>query len=153
MRDERFKAVHRGGSLNLHRHRLIIIWAADCVEHVLSLWSKEHPYDERPQKAIEMARAWSRDEATVGQAREAAFAAHAAARDAGKGAAQAVARAAGQAVATAHMADHALQAAEYAIKAVQLASNTEQTIAAERERTWQQEQLTEEIRSLILPNA
>jgi hypothetical protein len=153
MRDERFKTVHRGGPLDLHRYRLLATWAADCVEHVLPLWSKQYPQDDRPRKAIETARAWSRGEVTVGQAREAAVAAHAAARDAAKGAAQAVARAAGHAVGTAHMADHARGAAQYAIKAVQAANKTEDRKTADRERVWQQERLPEEIRSLMLPNA
>lgn len=130
---------------------MLAIWAADCVEHVLPLWIEQHQEDNRPVEAIKILRAWSRNEATVGEAREAAFAAHAAARDAAKGPSQAVARAAGQAVATAHMADHALQAAEYARKAVQLRDDAD-GMAVERERVWQHERLPEQIRSLVLPN-
>ena len=36
MRDKRFKAEHRGGPLSLTKHRLLALWAADCVEHALS---------------------------------------------------------------------------------------------------------------------
>ena len=150
-RDPRFVAEHRGGLLDLQRHGLLASWAADCVEHVLSLFTGKYPKDDRPRRAIETARAWARGEATVGEAREAAFAAHAAARAASDAAAREVARAAGHAVATAHMADHELGAAAYAIKAVRLASTESEAIAAgERECRWQREQLPEDIRELVL---
>ena len=151
MRDDRFKAVHRGGPLDLHRHRLLATWAADCAERVLPRFGQQYSQDDRPWRAIETARAWVRGEVTVGGARAAALEAHAAARDAADAAARAAARAAGQAVATAHMADHALRAAEYAIQAVQAAGNGRgDVLAADRERTWQQERLPEEIRALVL---
>lgn len=149
MRDNRFKAVHRGGQLDLHRHRLLVTWAADCAEHVLPLFVKQYPYDDRPWRAIEAARAWSRGEITVGEARAAGIAAHAAARGAVEGTARAAARAAGQAAGTAHMADHAPQAAIYAVKAMQEAGNADGGMTADRERAWQLKRLPEEIRALI----
>jgi len=150
-RDPRFVAIHRGGLLNVPRHRLLVSWAADCAEHVLGLFTAKYPEDDRPLRAIETARAWSRGEATTGEAREAAFTAHAAARSASDAAAREVARAAGHAVATAHMADHELGAAAYAIKAVRLASPESDAMAAgERECRWQREQLPETIRELVL---
>ena len=150
-RDPRFVAVHRGGLLDVARHRLLASWAADCAEHVLALFTVKYPEDDRPRQAIETARAWSRGEATVGDARQAAFATHAAARSASDAAAREVARAAGHAVATAHMADHELGAAFFAIKAVRLASPaSEARMAGERECRWQREQLPEAIRELVL---
>jgi len=151
MRDPRFVAVHRGGLLDLARHRLLASWAADCAEHVLPLFTARYPDDDRPRRAIETARKWVRGEASVGEARAAAFAAHAAARSATDAAAREVARAAGHAVATAHMADHELGAAAYAIKAVRLAAPEPDAMAAgERECRWQREQLPEAIRELVL---
>ena len=83
--------------------------------------------------------------------RTAAFAAHAAARDAtetGAFAAVAAARAAGQACAVAHMFDHAPHAATYAAKAVGLyAGKTER----EAERIWQWKNLAPELRPLGFP--
>lgn len=150
-RDIRFVAMHRGGELEPEVHRLLAAWAADCAEHVLSLFELKYPEDHRPRRAIETARAWSRGEVTVGEAREAAYAAHAAARDASNPAAREVARAAGHAVATAHMADHELGAAAYAIKAVRLASPEAEAITVgESECRWQCEQLPEAIRELVL---
>jgi hypothetical protein len=150
-RDPRFVAIHRGGLLDLSRHHLLVSWAADCAEHVLPLFTGKYLEDDRPRRAIEVAPAWSRGEATVGEAREAAFAAHAAARSAPDAAARGVARAAGHAVATAHMADHELGAAGYAIKAVRLASPASDAMTAgERECRWQREQLPEAIRDLVL---
>ena len=150
-RDPRFVAVHRGGLLELPRHRLLAIWAADCAEHVLPLFNAKCPQDDRPRRAIETARAWSRGQATVDEAREAAFAAHAAARSASDPAAREATSAAGHAVATAHMADHELGAAAYAIKAVRLASTASDGLTVgERECRWQREQLPEAIRALVL---
>jgi hypothetical protein len=150
-RDPRFVAVHRGGLLDLSRHRLLASWAADCAEHVLPLFAARHPDDERPRRAIESARAWARGEATVGEARKASVAAHAAARGASDPAAREAARAAGHAVATAHMADHELGAAAYAIKAVRLASpGPDAQKAGERECRWQREQLPDAVRELVL---
>ena len=84
------------------------------------------------------------------QAREAAYAAHAAAR-AATGAAREAARAAGHAAATAHMADHELGAAAYAIRAVRAASAAGTRDAAGRiECQWQRAQLPEAIRDLVL---
>jgi hypothetical protein len=61
-----------------------------------------------------------------------------------------VARAAGHAVATAHMADHELGAAAYAIRAVRLAApESDAMTAGERECRWQREHLPEAIRELV----
>jgi hypothetical protein len=150
-RDERFVAVHRGGPLELTRHRLLASWAADCAEHVLPLFAHRYPDDDRPRLAIEAARAWSRGEISVGEARAAALQAHAAARDASEDEARAVARASGHAVATAHMADHSLGAAAYAVSAVRLASRaTGADKAGDREHQWQRERLPEAVRELVV---
>jgi hypothetical protein len=140
-------AVHRGGQLDVTRHRLLAGWAADCAEHVLSLFSDKYPDDDRPRFAIEAARAWARGEIRVGAARAAAVQAHAAARAAPDAAACAAARAAGHAVATAHMADHSLGPAWYAVRAVTLAGGE---AAAERERQWQLDCLPEAIHDLVV---
>jgi hypothetical protein len=102
----------------LATHRLLVEWAADCVEHVFPLFTEVHPTDTRPSHAIAIAREWASGNATVAQARDAASGTHAAARESSDSAAIAVARAVGHAVATAHMADHELGAAAYAIWAV-----------------------------------
>ena len=93
-----------------------MLWAADCAEQVLHLFEEKYPADERPRKAVEVARAWANGEIKVGEARSAAFAAHAAARAAVQVSARAAARAAGHAAATAHVSTHARHAAAYASK-------------------------------------
>lgn len=127
-------------------HRSLALWAADCAERVLPYFEEKYPKDDRPRKAIEAARAWTRGEIRVGPARAAAVAAHAAARDADEGAARAAARAAGQAVATAHMAGHARHAAAYAVKAVTYAA-----VATTKERDWQYRHLPEHLRPVAFP--
>jgi hypothetical protein len=154
-RDERFVAAHRGGSLELARHRLLASWGADCAERVLPLFAAERPEDERPRAAVEAARAWSRGEVRAGEACAAAVAAHAAAREAPAGAAREAARAAGHAVATAHMADHSIGAADYAVRAVRRAADPADPgsagaeAAARRERLWQHARLPEAVRDLV----
>ena len=149
-RDPRFVTIRRGGLLDDQTHRKLALWAADCAEHVIHLFNDKYPDDKRPQLAIEKARAWARNEITMTQAREAAYAAHAAARDT-NGSASLVARAAGHAVATAHMADHELGAAAYAIKAVkEAATPVERVKVGEKEKEWQRIILAEEIKELVL---
>jgi hypothetical protein len=149
-RDPRFVTVRRGGSLKDGDHQLLAVWAAACAEHVLHFFEQAHPGDERPRQAIEQARAWVRGEITMTQARTAAFAAHRAAREA-SGAAREAARAAGHAVAVAHMADHELGAAAYAIRAVRAAADpNDRDDAGRAECQWQRAQLAAEIRDLVL---
>jgi hypothetical protein len=80
-------------------------------------------------------------------ARQAAYAAHAAARES-TGAAAEAARAAGHGAATAHMADHELGPAYYALRAVAAAAPDREVV--DRERRWQLDQLPDDIRDLVL---
>lgn len=149
-RDPRFITVRRGGTLRDADHHLLAIWAAACAEHVLHLFEAVRPDDERPRRAIDLARAWARGEITMTEARTAAGHANAAARDL-TGAARYVAYAAAQAAAVAHVAAHELGAAAYAIKAVRAAAPDGQAEEAGRaECEWQRAQLPREIRDLVL---
>lgn len=149
-RDPRFVTVRRGGVLQDEDHQRLAVWAADCAQHVLHLFEEAQPSDDRPRRAIEQARDWARGEITMNQARAAAFAAHAAAREV-PGAAKEAARAAGHAVAVAHVAEHELGAAAYAIRAIRAATpEAERDQAGRQECQWQREQLPAEIRELVL---
>ena len=150
IRDPRLVTMRRGGTLQDADHRLLAVWAADCAQHVLHHFEQARPGDDRPRQAIELGRAWARGEITMTQARTAAFAAHAAAREA-VGAAKEAARAAGHAVAVAHMADHELGAAAYAIRAARAAAREgEREEAGRLECQWQRIQLPSEIQGLVL---
>lgn len=149
-RDPRFITIRRGGSLTDDTHRHLALWAAACAEHVLHLFEKAKPDDNRPRRAIEMIRAWVRGEVPMTQARTAAGHAMGAARDL-RGAARYAAYAAGQAAAVAHVAAHELGAAAYAIKAVrEAAPQGEGERAGQQECMWQRKQLPEAIRELVL---
>ncbi len=143
MRDKRFVAEHRGGPLKRAQHRQLMKWAYECAEHVLPLLNEK--IDERLSHALMVAREWEQGNASVGDARKASAAAHAAAREADDPVSIAVARSVGHAVATAHMADHSLGAALYAMRAVQKSGES-----VEAERKWQNEQLPKESRELVL---
>ncbi|HEX5467369.1 MAG TPA: hypothetical protein VFW92_11935 [Candidatus Limnocylindrales bacterium] len=121
VRDRRFITVRRGGTLSDEDHHLLALWAADCAEHVLPLFQEVRPDDDRPRRAIELARAWARGEIRMTESRTSAGHADAAARDL-RGAARHAAYAAAQAAAVAHVPAHELGAAAYAIRAVQAAA-------------------------------
>ncbi len=130
--------------VNKQDHRILVLWATDCAEHVLPYFEENHPKDNRPRKAIEAGRAWVQGEITISEARSAAFASHAAARDINHAAACASARAAGHAAATVHVVSHAVHAATYAAKAVAYAAETFDAKAnTSKERNWQFQHLLE----------
>jgi hypothetical protein len=149
-RDPRFITIRRGGTLEDPHHRLLAQWAAECAEHVLPLFEAVQPLDPRPRRAVEQARAWTRGEITMTQARSAAGHANAAATELA-GAARHAAYAAGQAAAVAHVAAHELGAAAYSIKAVRAAApDGERERAGWQECQWQRGQLPDAIRALVL---
>jgi hypothetical protein len=143
MRDTRFIAEHRGGPLTKENHRRLIRWARECSNHVLTLLDED--IDERLLYALKAAEEWENGKITTGAAMKASLGAHAAARESSNPTSIAVARSAGQTVAAAHMADHSLAAAWYALKAVKNKGNS-----VESERKWQDEQLPSEIKELVM---
>lgn len=106
-------------------HRTLGIWACDCAERVLPLFTNGRPGDLRPREAIDACRDWVRTgRFSMKVVRQYALAAHAAAREVAAAhglasahgaapAAVAAARAAGQALGTAHVPAHALAAGIY----------------------------------------
>ena len=143
MRDKRFIVEHRGGSLKKQQHLQLINWACQCAENVLLL--SDGKIDERLMNALKIAKNWSIGKAAVGDARKASLNAIEVAKESGNQTAVAVARAVGHAAATAHMADHSLGAALYALKAVKTAGRSIESV-----RKWQNEQLSSDIRELVL---
>ncbi len=143
MRDKRFIAEHRGGSLKKEQHQQLMRWACGCAEHVLSLYGKE--IDIRLKNALSVAKKWIKGNVSVGDARKASLRAYEVARESSYPTSIAVARSVGHAVATAHMSDHSIGAAIYALKAVSSAGKS-----IDLERKWQNEQLPIEIMDLVL---
>jgi len=143
MRDKRFVAVHRGGPLTKDHHHQLIRWARACSEHVFSLLSQN--IDPRLIQALNIAQEWEKGNASVGEARKTSLDAIAVAKESSDPIIIAVARSVGHAVATAHMADHSIGAAEYALKASKVSGKS-----VEKERRWQDCQLTPDISELIL---
>ena len=149
-RDPRLITIRRGGTLTDEDHRLLAGWALACAEHVLPLFEDEQQGDRRPREAIDAGRAWIRGEMRMGEAREAAFRANAAARgmpDPVKFAALS----AGQAAAVPHVAAHDLGAAAYAIRAAGARVPTDDAARARaEERKWQRRHLPAAVRELVL---
>ena len=53
-------------------HGSLVLWAAECAEHVLSYFEEKHPKDNRPRNALEAGRWWFRGEISTSEARAAA---------------------------------------------------------------------------------
>jgi hypothetical protein len=138
--------------LEMKDHKKLLLWAADCAEHVLPFFDAKNKTDDRPWEALEAGRAWAHGFVACDKVRVAASAAHAAARDVNDPAASAAARAAGHAAATAHAAGHAIHAAAYAVKATRYDAHPNQAdrVAAE-ERDWQIEHLPKRLMSVVFP--
>ena len=149
-RDPRLITIRRGGTLTDDHHRLLADWALLCAEHVLHLFEDHQPGDSRPRDAIDAGRSWIRGEMRMGEARQMAFQANAAARgmpDPSKFAALS----AGQAAAVPHVAAHDLGAAAYAIRAAGSFGPIDDAAQARaKEREWQREHLPAAIRELVL---
>ncbi|MEM6738269.1 MAG: putative immunity protein [Bacteroidota bacterium] len=129
-----FIAEHRGGPLTKENHRKLMNWARECAEHALSLIDEK--IDEKLIYSLDVAREWENDNVPTGVAMKASLGAHEVARQSENQVSKEIARAIGQAVATAHMSDHSLGGAFYALKAVKLANKN-----VDEERYWQIKQL------------
>lgn len=150
VRDPRLVTVRRGGTLTDGDHHHLALWAAVCAEHVLHLFESARPGDARPRQAIHQLRAWTRGEVKMTEARAAGGHAMAAARPL-SGPPRHAAFAAGQAAVVAHVAEHDLGAAAYAIRAAMAAVPVmEAEAAGRRECLWQRDQLPDGVRALVL---
>lgn len=129
-----FIAEHRGGPLTKDNHHKLIRWSRECSEHVLFLIEKD--IDKRLVYALDVSRKWENAEVPTGVAMKASLGAHAVARQVKDPIYKAIARSVGQTVATAHMADHSLGGAFYALKAIKLAKKN-----IKNERDWQTKKL------------
>jgi hypothetical protein len=149
-RDSRLVTIRRGGTLTDADHRLLGLWAAVCAEHVLHHFETVRPTDERPRMAIDAIRAWTTGQIKMMQSRAIGGHAMGAARDLA-GAARFAAYAAGQAACVAHVPEHDLGAAAYAIKAARAAAPAGQEDRSGRlECEWQRAQLPDPIRRLVI---
>ncbi|MGX5695033.1 putative immunity protein [Agromyces soli] len=150
-RDPRLITIRRGGTLTDEDHHRLAEWAAVCAEHVLPNFEHELPGDPRLREVIEVGRGWIRGEVPMRVAHRTAFPANAAGRTLSPPA-RFAALAAGQAVAVAHVAEHALGAAAYAIRSAAATASDPGDAELHRvaERDWQREQLPPEIEVLVL---
>lgn len=87
------------------------------AESVLKIFERAEPLDSRPREALAALKLWMRGELATGKVRDAAFSAHAAARETSNEAAKFAARTCGQAASVAHVATHSWHVKRYADKA------------------------------------
>ncbi len=121
--------------------RVLMYWALLAAERTLHIFEGLQILDDRPSLAIKAGYGWLQGVRSMQEARQAAFAAHAAAREIERYAdACAAARSCGHAAATAHVRGHAFHASTYAAKAVYFHSAGDSFTVAD-ERKWQYDQL------------
>jgi len=134
-------------------HKILALWAIDCVERVLPYFTEKYPKDNRPQNAIITLREWiNTGVCKMAVIRKAALDSHAAARRSigEDNAARSVARACGQAVAIAHVPTHAIGASYYALQAIHRATDSSDAdIAVTKERDWQYQHLLKLLRKKL----
>jgi hypothetical protein len=123
---------------------VVVQWACDCAERVLSIWETKYPDDSRPRDAINAARAWLAN--PCGETRQAAYAAYVAYGI--RAAARAAAYAADAARAAAYAAERAAYATDSAVYAADAAADAAAYTAADAaayvaERDWQINRLKE----------
>ena len=125
----------------LINRQTVVRFACDCAERAC----KRVSADRRAYAAILAGRGWAEGVSSVSAARKAAFAAHAAAREATSQSEQFAIRSAGHAAAAAHVVTHAVAAADYAAKSAQNALE---------ERAWQYTHLLSMLQNIPdgLPN-
>ncbi len=145
VRDPRLVTIRRGGALTDADHHALALWAADCAEHVLPLFEHARPDDRRPREAIAATRAWVRGELPMMRTRAAGGHAMGAARPL-RGAARFAAYAAGQAACVAHVPEHYLGSAAYAIKAAAVPDGG----AGRDECAWQHARIPPGLVALVL---
>lgn len=150
VRDPRLVTIRRGGSLTDDDHRALARWSADCAEHVLHLFERERTTDARARDAIAAVRSWAAGSMSMMDSRACGGHAMGAARDL-MGAARFAAYSAGQAACVAHVPEHDLGAAAYAIKAAVAAAGPTDDPTAVRlaERDRQRAQLPIHLRELM----
>ncbi|MFO7298568.1 MAG: hypothetical protein DIU67_000055 [Actinomycetes bacterium] len=124
--------------------RLLASWAADCAERVLPIFEAAMPGDTRPREAIERARSFAAGDLPVDEAIRLRFVGGRSGTGAPEPAAAAAARSAGQAAAVCHLGAHALGAAAYALRAVELTGGS-----VEDELGWQLGRLTPEMAAAL----
>lgn len=125
-------------------HKILMVWACDCVDRVLKNFEIKYPKDKRPRSAILAGRAWAKTGIfKMADVRLVSLASHAAAREViSDDVARSVARAAGQALATAHVKTHSIEAAIYAATAIRdLTDEKKAEAAVLKERDWQYQHL------------
>jgi len=152
-KDPRLVTTRRGGTLSDEDHRRLAFWAALCAEHVLSIFEKYNPADDRPRIAIMKTKAWAHGEIRTTDSKIAAYYANQAGRDVDKPAKYA-AYSAGQAAVVAHVPEHGLGAAAYAIRAILEDSSLDSKVErAKEEWAWQVSRLPIEIRDLVIEDS
>ena len=134
MRDRRFVAVHRGGSLGIEDHRALMGGALACTFHVLPQVLES--LDDTLAEALVVAQAWMEGKSSTGACITAARKVHAIARETEDAMTRLLARCIGQAVAAAPIGVHCRGAAWFGRKIVRLSKGD-----VDAERMWQRERL------------
>ncbi len=115
-------------------------WSLSIAKHVFTLAKIDYRLIRSVIEGFQINELWQLGEVSVHHLRQSAFKIHKLARECENEMHQTALRVAGHAVASGHMAEHALIAADYAIKAVGILTSNN-LAAITREREWQLNEL------------
>lgn len=115
-------------------------FAIAVSKHIFRLL--KYPLCDEVKSAFKVNEKWQKNEASVNDARKAAFIIHKLAKQSTDPIVSAALRAAGHAVASAHAKEHAMVAADYAIKVINLYYPDDME-AVKKQRIWQLNKLKE----------
>lgn len=101
-------------------HRVLVMWALDCVKETLARFEARYPDETRPRRCLELCASWSRDEVKMPLAKRAILDAHRVAKEISNPQYGAICHAIGHAGATVHVASHAIGLPIYELTAIVL---------------------------------
>lgn len=115
-------------------------WSISLAKHILAIAGIDYKEIKEVLEGILVNESWQMKKATIDEVRQASFKIHTLARKSKKEDEMTALRVAGHAVATGHMSEHAMVAADYAIKVINLISPNDVN-AITNERLWQLNEL------------
>lgn len=104
--------------IRLQSHRTLILWSFMCIEDIIDELKEKYPNEERPVKAFNLCKAWSRGEVKMQVAKKALLEVHSIAKEIDDPVDIALFHAIGQGCAVVHVETHAIGLPIYELTAI-----------------------------------
>ncbi len=137
-----------------YQHKVLAIWAIDCLNKVLPLFEAKYPKETVLKMAVHTLQRWVNDEIEMWEARKYTYTVLALARDMEKDDKpySQIVRAASHCLATCHVPIHSERAAMYIVSAIRLINKNKINVETLmiKERLWQLNRLKELMKLCLL---